>query len=175
MARGATWVTAIAVAIGASAGVALAWVSLPIPVGCGSPSSGQTPLGSPPLAFGTPNEKTVGSDHWYNFSVASAGGGLQLNNLNFRVQTWAGVDVLPHLGWAATMLSHSGNPVGTYVMYGAAGGDWTAGGATPLLSGETFSLLAAPQNLSGDRLGVVQTGSTSNGCPTSGSLTASIP
>lgn len=127
------------------------------------------------MAFGTPVEESQGSDHWYNFSVASAGGGVQFQNLRFGVQTPTGAPVAPSPGWTATMLDHSGQTVGVFAIFGPNAGNWTEGGSTPLTSEQTFSLLSTPTVLHGDDLLISETGSFPDGCSASGLISVSIP
>jgi len=164
--------TIIAIALGA----ALVWVALPGPstTRCSPGGSGGTPLQTA-LALSTPSEETVGSDHWYNFSVGAAEGGWTLGNLNFQVQTTGGEVVSPGPGWSLTVSNNDGESVATYALTGAAANMWTSGGSVPLSSLLTIDLLTTPDTISGDALVVIEVGTTSYGCPAQGSISVEIP
>src|SRR5579863_1305301 len=88
---------------------------------------GNTPIGTA-LALGSPAEASnAAANHWYNFSVQSAGGGLTLGSLAFQVQTSSGGIVTLPGGAAITVLGLTGNTVGTYNI---ASGSWASGGTT---------------------------------------------
>jgi hypothetical protein len=173
MQRAAAW-TAIAVAVGIVAAVALAWDSLPTPVDCNAPPTGNTPLGSA-MAFGTPVEQIWGANHWYNATVASSDDRTIFDDLNFGVQTEGGEAISPGPGWSALMLNYTGYPIGNYTLYGPTAGNWSEGGSTLLQSQQTFSLLSDQTRLAGDNLRVSDMGLMTNGCPFSESLTVEIP
>lgn len=124
---------------------------------------GNTPLGTA-LALGSPVEVSKGTNFWYNFSVQSAGGGLQANNLNFQVQGATGAIVSP-TGWTLNVLGLTGSSVATYSM---TTGAWTSGGTTALGSSQQIAL-DSTVNLSGDTLIVSGAGSFA------GSITVAIP
>jgi hypothetical protein len=168
-------IAAVALVAGIAAGATLCWFSFGMnpPVGCGSSSQGNTPLGGPPLALGTPRETTRGSDHWYNFTVQAAGGGLRLEDLKFEVQTAGGLNATPGADWRLNELAPNGSWLGTYSLTGTTAGTWTSGGTNALAVSQVLSLLAAPEDLSGDTFVVSFVGS--GPCPAGGSATTAIP
>ena len=114
------------------------------------------------LAFGVPAERTVGSTHWYNFSVQdSAGGAIQLRDLTLSVQTPYGVN-LTTPAWTVSVLTSSGSQVG---LYDGSSGTWESGGSATVAQGQVFALSSAAA-LSGDLFVV-----TSGG----GSVSVAIP
>ena len=169
---------AIAVLVGIAGAGALVWGTLPrpSPSSCGDSGVGTTPLGGF-WALGPPDEQFAGSGHWYNFSVRSVGGGLELRNIGeFQIQTGSGSVVSPGPSWTLTVLGLGGAPVGAYALTGPTAGNWTAGGDRAFTSGQTIVLFAGPQNLSGDSLTVYGTGLLdSAGCPFYGSVSVAIP
>ena len=130
---------------------------------------GNTPIGTS-LALNKPNEASKGATNWYNFSVASAGGGLLLNNLVFQVQGPGGtIVVTTAAGWTLNVLGLTGSTIGTYAITSATP-SWTLGGTTPVSSSQTIVLTSpAATLLNGDTLVVVGAGSFS------GSISVSIP
>src|SRR5579859_2382502 len=64
---------------------------------------GNTPLGTA-LALSSPTENSKGTTNYYNFSVASAGGGLLLNNLQFQIVSTGG-SIVPTTaaGWGLSV------------------------------------------------------------------------
>jgi len=129
---------------------------------------GNTPLGTA-LALGTPSESQggAGNTHFYNFSVQSAGGGIQLSNMQFQVQTAAGTVVTSAGTWSVTAIGVSGASAGVYSF---TTNSWTSGGTTVMNSGQQLVLLTpTATSLSGDNLIVVGTGSYS------GTISVAIP
>jgi flagellin-like protein len=124
---------------------------------------GNTPLGTS-LAMGQPKEAQAGATFYYNFSVASAGGGLVMNNLNFQVQTASGSIVTVTAG-VMNVLSLSAVTVASYSM---TTGAWTLGGSLLVNSQQQFAL-STSVNLSGDKLVVSGSGTFQ------GSITVAIP
>jgi flagellin-like protein len=119
---------------------------------------GNTPIGTA-LALGSPAEASnAAANHWYNFSVQSAGGGLTLGSLAFQVQTSSGGIVTLPGGAAITVLGLTGNTVGTYNI---ASGSWASGGTTPATSQMTIVVYSAATSLSGDNFVVSGSGSFS--------------
>ena len=114
---------------------------------------GNTPLGTA-LALGSPGEAQKGANNWYNFSVASAGGGLLANNLNFQVQSATGSITTP-TGWTMNVVSLTGTTVATYNMVTGA---WTLGGSTAMSSQDLVDL-DATTSLSGSTMIVSGSGS----------------
>ena len=133
---------ALAVIVGIAAAGTLVWLYLPrsTAVNCNAPGSDGSPLGTA-FAISSPSEQTVGSQHWYNSTVQSGGGGLRLAGLKFEFQSPSGTVVVPGPAWNLTALNLSGERLGTYALTGGAAGNWTTGGSTLVLSGQTFSLL----------------------------------
>ena len=127
---------------------------------------GNTPLGTA-LAVGSPSEASnVAANHWYNFSIQSAGGGLTLSSTNYQFQTATGSIVAPSGTWTLSVLGLSGTPIGAYSL---TTGAWTSGGATPMTSQMTISVYSAGTVLSGDTMVVSGTGSFS------GTIAVGIP
>ncbi|MCI4344739.1 MAG: hypothetical protein L3J87_03845 [Thermoplasmata archaeon] len=113
--KGRGWWSAVAVVVGFAAAAAISWGSLPTPVDCTPSYSGNTPLGSA-LAFTSPTEESVGTDHWYNFTIASVSPPSPLQDLKFGVQTSSGQPVSADPDWAAHMLDHGGSTIGIYTI-----------------------------------------------------------
>ncbi|MCI4340740.1 MAG: hypothetical protein L3J73_05710, partial [Thermoplasmata archaeon] len=82
---------------------------------------------------------------------------------------------LPGPSWTMIGGSDSGTLLGTYAWTGSAAGTWVSGGTTLLQSGQTFSVLASPQTLSGDNLLILGVGNGNLGCPFAGSVSVAIP
>jgi flagellin-like protein len=114
---------------------------------------GNTPLGTA-LALGSPGESAKGANFWYNFSVASAGGGLLMNNLNFQVTGATGSIVTP-TGWTMNVVGLTGSTVATYSM---TLGTWSLGGTTAVNS-QQFIDMDATSSQSGSTLVVSGSGS----------------
>jgi FlaG/FlaF family flagellin (archaellin) len=89
---------------------------------------------------------------FYNFTVQSAGKGLELHDLAFQIQGSDGSNVLPTGGVAVltaanTIVAQTGFPT-----------DWTTGLNTAITDSVTFVVFTSgptPQSLSGDNLRVV--------------------
>jgi hypothetical protein len=156
--------SAIAVATGIVVGAALVLLAPPVPAPANCSGSGNSPLQAL-LAVSLPNERTIGADHWYNFTVQSGGGVFEHRNLNFSVQNTSGAKVTSGAGWNFTAFDTAKATFATYSMYGPSAGTWTAGGSSTVWGGETWSLLASPTNLSGDNLVVLLDWTPPNGCP----------
>src|SRR5579863_8161448 len=123
---------------------------------------GTTPLGTS-LALNHPAETSKGAgattNNWYNFSVASAGGGIVLNNINFQVVTSTGGIVTPGGSWTLNVVNLGGVVVGTYAWATAT---WTLGGTVPMVSSMTIvvnAVGATGLSAQGDSLSVIGTGS----------------
>jgi len=125
---------------------------------------GNTPLGTA-LAVAPPAEASAGTQHWYNFSISSAGGGLTLSNLAFQVQTATGGIVTIAGATTINVIGISGSTVATYTI---ASSSWTAGGATPASNTQQI-VVQTTTNLSGDTMIILGTGSFS------GSISVNIP
>jgi len=124
---------------------------------------GNTPLGTS-LALGIPKEAAAGANFYFNFSVASAGGGLVMNNLNFQVQSASG-SIIAATGGTMTVLSLTG---ATLSVYNMVTGTWTSGSSLLVNSQQQFAL-GTTVNLSGDKLVVSGSGSFQ------GSISVAIP
>jgi hypothetical protein len=124
----------------------------------GTGSSGSTPIGSA-ITLRAPSETQTRSDNWYNFTVQSAEGGLEMDNLLFQIDAQAtGAIVAPGGSWTFTVLGITGYPDATYSF---TTGDWTSGAATGVTSSQQFSLDTGTMQLSGqgDVLKIIGAGS----------------
>ncbi len=123
---------------------------------------GNTPIGTS-LAMGTPNEATAGTNHYYNFTIESAGAGIIWNDVNVQVKTSSGT-IVSGLTYTVTSIT------GTTVVSSATGITWTSGaagsGSTQISSTQTF-VVTAPASLSGNTLYLIGTGSFSGTIPIS--------
>jgi hypothetical protein len=165
----------VALVVGIVAGAGLVWVSEPPGVNCNAPPSGGTPLGTS-FSLNTPTEQSVGSDHWYNFTVGASAAGMVYRSFSFEVQTGSGAPVAPEPGWSLLAVNSSGREIGAYALTGPTAGTWISGGSEPVLSGQAISLLSSPESLSGDTFLLAIAASYANGCPVGGgSVTVSIP
>ncbi|MCI4337366.1 MAG: type IV pilin [Thermoplasmata archaeon] len=124
---------------------------------------GNTPLGTA-LAMSPAKEQTAGAQHWYNFSVVSASGGLVWNDMVFQFQTSTG-GIITVTAPTITVIGISGANVATY-----SGGAWTAGG-TVSASNQQQLIVQSTSNLasSGDVMVVLGGGTFS------GSISVAIP
>ncbi len=117
---------------------------------------GNSPI-STAFSLGAPNEAQAGTNHWYNFTVESAGGGIIWNDINFQVKNSGGT-IIAVTSYSVLTIS------GTTVATSTTGTTWTAGaagsGATGVSSTQSVSLLSSA-SLSGDTLYVIGTGSFS--------------
>jgi archaeal type IV pilus assembly protein PilA len=127
---------------------------------------GNTPIGTQ-LAVSPAKESTAGTTNWYNFTVQSAGGGLQLSNLVFQVRTTNGAFVSLPGASTMTVIGLTGATVGTYTI---SSGTWASGGSTSV-SNQQQIILTTPSttSLSGDVLVILGSGTFS------GSIQATIP
>jgi hypothetical protein len=159
--------------LGTSSGFAVCQTALLPPVGVGPPVGfgPPPPPPSPPigtaLAIGSPSESSNAvSNHWYNFSVQSAGNGLTLNNLTFQLTTGTGLIINPGGAWGVKVLGLTGAQIASFdLTYGL----WTSGGTTVVTSSMTIVLYSANTSLSGDVFIIDGTGSFS------GSISVTIP
>ncbi len=108
-------------------------------------------------ALNEPYEHTAGPNHWYSFSVQSAGGGLEWDEWHLQVVTSTGTNVTPTSSWTATAVGLTGNLVATYEF---ANGTWTAGASALIASSQILSIDSGATNLSamGDTLNVIGAG-----------------
>jgi len=103
--------------------------------------------GGPNIAFGEPTESNMSGQWTSNFSVQSAGGGLDLDNLAFQVQDPRGAVLTPAASWTLHVFSAiSGTDVGSYDWQA---GMWTSGGGTPLNSAEFIVFGSGAVSLTG--------------------------
>jgi hypothetical protein len=168
----ATRLTAIAVALGIVAGAAIVLIAPPGPT---PPTCSDRHLGSG-FALSPAKERTIGIDHWYNFTVQSSGGGTLHRDFNFSVEDHYDSVIPPGSSWTFTALNNSGKTIGTYSMYGPGAGTWTTGGDLLVSNQETWSLLATPTNLSGGYLVAFEAALSSDPCAGfGGATTAAIP
>jgi hypothetical protein len=166
----------LAIAIGVAAGTGVVWLaqSGPETVDCFPGSSSNTPLVTS-MALGPPLEQTVGSDHWYNFSIQAAATGWELHNLDVEVQSSGGGIVAPGSAWSLTVSNAAGAPLTIYALSGTPAGTWATGSSLPITSDQSIDLLTAPNGVSGDTFVVIEVGATANGCPAQGSISEAIP
>lgn len=140
------------------------WFSASSPQPTTSPC--QCPIATS-LAVAPASESTKGTASWYNFSIQSAGGGLNLSDLAFQVQTSSGASVTLPNNATMKVTGAAGGTVGTYAILT---GVWSSGGST-ILSNQQEIILTTPSttNLSGDQLVILLSG------PASGSIWVNIP
>ncbi len=126
-----------------------------------------TPIGTA-LALGQPIEEVAGANHWYNFTVQSAGSGILTGNVQFQPVTAMGAIITAGHGWTLDVLGPTGLDVASYSFSSAS---FSAGPATVLQSGQVFALNTGSTTLSGqgDILNVIGTGSFQ------GSISVNIP
>jgi hypothetical protein len=135
----------------------------------GGPCQGcSPPVTGIPVALGQPLERSAGPNHWYNFTVQSAGGGITLGDIAFQVVTATGAIVPPGASWTLVVLSLSGSYLGIYSL---ASGTWSSGAGEPITSSQTFVLDSGSTTLSGqgDVMNVIGTGTFQ------GSISVNIP
>ena len=130
-----------------------------------SAGSGTTSVGSA-VALDPPAESSVGGEHWYNFTVASSGGGIELQSLAFGFEAASGAPFSPADLSAVAVLSVTGATVATYDVGSEA---WTDGGSLVLSAGETISVGPTASDLSGTTFVVLGEGAWS------GSILTTIP
>ena len=94
----------------------LVFVALPLLFPTPRTPGCECPLNVTPLAFGPPSEGSAGPNHWYNFTVQSAGGGIVLENIGLAIETATGTDVVPGASWTALLLGLGGELVGTVLL-----------------------------------------------------------
>ena len=119
---------------------------------CGTPSSGPTPLGTS-LAFNEPQEEVRGANHWYNFSVQSAAGGVVWGDLVLAAVTSTGGNITATALWTAGAWSWNGTGVATYEF---ASTTWLSGGNAPVASSQTLVFDSGTTDLSngGDAMNI---------------------
>ncbi len=135
----------------------LVFVALPLLFPTPRTPGCECPLNVTPLAFGPPSEGSAGPNHWYNFTVQSAGGGIVLENIGLAIETATGTDVVPGASWTALLLGLGGELVGTYSFVTAS---WTGGATAAISSGQVLVVDIGATNLAGvgDALNVFGTG-----------------
>jgi hypothetical protein len=134
----------------AAAGV-IVYVGLVVVASALTGCSGWTGASCPPqgtaLALGSPTVATAHGAYWYNFSVASAGGGVTAGATQWEFVTAVGSDVAPGPTWTLQLLNLAGSVVSAYEL---AHGVWEEGGNVALQSGFLFTVYSANTSLSGD-------------------------
>lgn len=170
-----TRATVIALVVGVVVGLGLAWASIPGPSGtnCNSGSSGGTPLGAG-YGFGDVVSTTLGMEHWYNTSEASAPGVLRLDNFELEVVDRNGSVSTPGQAWNTTVLDASGAWIASYSVAGGHGESLTTQSTSLVRAGQEFSLYTSPENVSGNAWALIETG-TYDGCPISGGTNLQLP
>lgn len=135
----------------------------------GGPCQGCSPPIGPSLALGQPGEQSSGPNHWYNFTVESAGGGITLGNIIFHVVTATGAIVPPGASWTLVVINLTGSLAGSY-SFGTS--TWTFGMDQIVTNDQTVVLDSGTVNLSeqGDVLNVIGSGGSFQG-----SISVSIP
>ncbi len=156
-----------AVLIDGAVFAAIGWPAPPVQPGGPCEGCSVAPIGTS-LALGQPLEQTSGPNHWYNFTVQSAGGGITLGDISFQLVTATGAVVAPGGSWSLVVLDLEGSLAGTYSL---STGSWVSGGGAAITSGQTFVLDAVSTDLSGqgEVLNVIGTG------PFGGSISVGIP
>ncbi|MCI4319882.1 MAG: hypothetical protein L3J87_02990 [Thermoplasmata archaeon] len=117
-------------------------------------------------AIGTPTPTTDAWAHWYNASVASAGGGATLGETHWQFQTPTGSIVSPGTNWSLTVEDASRSVVGVYNL---TAGVWSLGSHTPWTSLMQVSIYSANVSLDGDHVIIAESGDGS------GQTSVSIP
>jgi hypothetical protein len=82
---------------------------------------GGTPLGTA-MAIGTPEEAFWGGQHWYNFSMQSAGGGVTWSDLKFQVETSSAANVSADPSWTLAVVGQKGTEIARYAFIGGTNG-----------------------------------------------------
>jgi hypothetical protein len=120
------------------------------------------------MALGKPTEDANAANHWYNFTVESAGGGIPLDGLGFNVTSPTGTPIPPSADWSLVVRSSSGALEGVYSF---ADSGWTNGGGTVLASSQIVVFDTGTTDLDGEGnvLNVVGVGSYQ------GSISVNIP
>jgi hypothetical protein len=106
-------------------------------------------------------------DHWYNFTVQAAGGGLVMENLNFQIQSYPSGNVTSLAGWTLNVIGLTATVVATYSMVA---GTWSTG-PTVAFSGSMVISLLTQTSMSGNTFVV----SLSYGACPGGTVTTPIP
>jgi len=155
---GIVFAVLVVVALGA-AGVLLAesqsgWFA---PSGCGSSACGNSgpPVSGATLALGRPVEATVGGNHWYNFTVEFAEGGVLFDDLHFQVVSASGANVTPGEGWSLAILGSSGALAASFVPVGSY---WASGAPGALENSQMIALGTGTMDLSGQGMALVVLG-----------------
>jgi len=135
------------------------------PEPCAGCPSSTTPIGTA-LAIGAPIEQSAPGNHWYNFTVQSAGSGILLGNTQIQVGTPGGS--IAGATWALVVLDPSGFTSGTYSFANAT---WSTGANSPIVSGEIITLDSGSDSLMGQgiEMTVLGTGTFD------GSISVAIP
>lgn len=115
---------------------------------CGGPGN-PCPPPPPLLAIGVAIPHPVGPDHWYNASVQSASGGIELKNTSFRFLGEGGSQIGAGASWSLTVENGSSAPVGVYSF---ASSTWTSGGTSEFSPGDTVALYSGTTALDGDSM-----------------------
>lgn len=163
-------VVAVALAIGVVCGSGIVWLSLPHP----ALSRCEPAWGLSDLVFGRPAEEAKGGDHWYNFTLQAAGGGLAMDNFAFQIEDSNGTAVTPGPAWTLQSFDPKGNLAGVFDFTGPAAGTWPVGGEAPAWGGQVFSLLTSPDGIAGDTF-VTNLLTGPPPCPMKGTVTTAIP
>lgn len=106
------------------------------------------------LALDRPTEQQNSLNHWYNFTVESAGGGLQWRAFNLQVLTSTGTLIDTTKGWSAEAVDLNLSPIGSFEFMNGTG---TTNSSAPLASSDTLVLDSGTTSLggAGDTLNVL--------------------
>ena len=148
--RRALWI-GVAIGLAAVSVVAMLWLYLPSPR---TPSCDGCPFYGSTFALGSPSESSQGGNHWYNFSIESAGGGVILNNLNFVIDSSSGANVAQS-AWTLHVTDDYSRLVGVYAL---ANESWTSGGTSVVTTQQSVDLETTTA-ISGGTLVVLGVGS----------------
>lgn len=170
--------TATAVAVGIAMSVALLIELRPSSPSspCDDMSGGSQPI-APPLALGNVFEAFRGSNHWYNVSVASAG--VEVRDEQLVVEDPDGAVVEPGPLWSLSLVTPPPTEIFEFAWRNAGplNSTWLSNSSQAIEAESTFSLLAAPTNLSGQGLNWVFEATTgaAGGCTSAFVTTIVIP
>jgi hypothetical protein len=162
----------LAIGLVVGIGVALCLEAAAFSIVIEAPTPAANEENSPPvgiaLGIAAPTEAAAGPHHWYNFTVESAAGGIEFDDIDFEVLISVGTGVVPGPNWTLTVDPFEGGIAGTYSF---GNDDWSQGGATSFTTTETIVLDSGPTDLDavGDVLELIGTG------PFQGSVSVEIP
>ncbi|MCI4348011.1 MAG: hypothetical protein L3J97_05270 [Thermoplasmata archaeon] len=133
---------------------------------CAGWNGSSCPPNGTALAIGTPINATAHGAHWYNFSVASAAGGLTWGSTHWQLVAATGHVLSPATDWTLQVFGSVGSVVGVYDLVSDV---WLFGGSASVTSQMVVSIYSSITSLSGDHAVISGSGSYS------GSITVNIP